>query len=271
MLKNQKLLFIGGGAMGSAILRGVLETGAAQAGQISVVEPVADRRRQLEESWGLTCHADIEDAPGDQDVAVLCLKPQVFQQIGQSLGRRLHADTLSISIMAGTTLGQLSESTGLAKCVRAMPNTPAQVLSGMTVWTCTPHVTATEKESVADLFDAVGRHLYTEHEENLDKATAINGSGPGFVLLMMEAMMDAGVHVGFSRPEAEMLAVETFYGTARLLRERPSVHAAVQRNNVTSPAGTTSAGLLALEEAGVRAALIRAVYAAYERSKSLGT
>ena len=256
--------------MGSAIVRGLLETGTAQPAQMAVIEPIETRRRELAEELGLVGYAKLQDAPGDQDVAVLCLKPQVFDSIGAEIGAFLHPQTVLVSIMAGTSIAQLGKATGLSKVVRAMPNTPAQVMAGMTVWTSTG-VNLRERQIVSALFDAIGMQLHTTHEEDLDKATAINGSGPGFLFLVLEALMDAGVHVGFSREVAAQLAIETFHGTAKLQKDRPEVHPAVQRNNVTSPAGTTAAGLQVLEEAGLRASIVKAVEAAYARSRALGS
>ncbi len=270
MAKHPKILFVGGGAMGAAIVQGLLEKDAAQPTQISVVEPMDARRQELVLEFGLTGFADISDVTGHQDVAVLCLKPQVFTKIGAQIGEFLHPQTLLVSIMAGTSVNQLCKATRLAKVVRAMPNTPAQVLAGMTVWTCTEDVSNADQEIVGTLFDAIGTQWYTAHEDDLDRATAINGSGPGFLFLILEAFIDAGVHIGFSREVATQLAVETFYGTAKLQKDRPELHPAVQRNNVTSPAGTTAAGLHKLEEAGLRAAIVNAVEAAFERSRALG-
>ena len=256
--------------MGSALVRGLLETGSARPNQISVIEPIEARRNELESQFGFKGYADLKDAPKDQNVAVLCLKPQVFDVIGRQIGEYLQPQTLLVSIMAGTSISKLCQATRLSKVVRAMPNTPAQVLAGMTVWTSTEEVNDRDRQVVGTLFDAVGKQLHTSREEDLDKATAINGSGPGFLFLILEAFIDAGVHVGFSRDEASQLATETFYGTAKLQKDRLEIHPAVQRNNVTSPAGTTAAGLQVLEEAGLRAAIVNAVEAAFERSKALG-
>lgn len=270
MLEQSKLLFVGGGAMGSAIVRGLLETGTFQPDRIAVVEPMAARRQALEEQFGLVGYADFRDAPGDQAVAVFCVKPQVFDRIGTEMRAFLHPQTVLVSIMAGISIAQLRKATGLTRVVRAMPNTPAQVMAGMTVWTSTAEVSAAARQLVSTLFDAIGTQLHTAHEEDLDKATAINGSGPGFLFLVLEAFMDAGVHVGFSREVAARLAIETFYGTAKLQKDCPEAHPAVQRNRVTSPAGTTAAGLQVLEEAGLRASIVKAVEAAYVRSRALG-
>lgn len=270
MQQKTGILFVGGGAMGTALVQGLLETGTANPDQIAVIEPLDARRHELEHEFGLKCYADIRIAPRDQNVAVLCLKPQVFDKIGEQIGQCLHMQTVLVSIMAGISLSRLCKATGLSKIVRAMPNTPAQVLAGMTVWTCTGDVNDRDQQVVGTLFDAIGKHFHTSREEDLDRATAINGSGPGFLFLIIEAFIDAGVHVGFSRDEATMLATETFFGTAKLQIDRREIHPAVQRNNVTSPAGTTAAGLHVLEEAGLRAAIVNAVEAAYLRSKALG-
>jgi len=150
-----------------------------------------------------------------------------------------------------------------------MPNTPAAIGEGVSVWTATPAVEAPAREDVAALLGAMGTEIYVEDEKYLDMVTALSGSGPGFVYLLMEAFIDAGVHIGFRRDLAEKLAVQTFAGSAKYAQSRGD-HLAQLRNEVTSPAGTTAAGLQILEEAGVRGAIVAAIEAAYERSRELG-
>jgi pyrroline-5-carboxylate reductase len=150
-----------------------------------------------------------------------------------------------------------------------MPNTPAQVGKGITVWIATPAVPPEQCEQTRAILEAMGEQVQVEDEHYLDLATGLNGSGPGFVLLLLEALIDAGVHVGFSRPDAQRIALQTVEGTAALVRAT-GLHPAELRNRVTSPAGTTAAGLYELEAGGVRAAILRAVQAATQRSQELG-
>ena len=269
ILTGQQLLFIGGGAMGSAIIRGLLDTRVCTAAQIVVSEPVAAQRAYLESEFGIATRDDNAQAVQGRDLVVLSVKPQVFAQVGAEIGSSLAADTLLISIMAGMSLQRMHALTGHARIVRAMPNTPAQVQAGMTVWTATAAVSAAQREAASHLFDAIGRQFFTPHEDDLDKATALSGSGPGYVFLILEALIDAGVHIGLSRDQAAELAIQTLWGSAQLVQSQPDRHPALWRNLVTSPAGTTAAGLQVLDRAAVRAALVDAVAAAYQRSREL--
>ncbi len=269
ILRGQNLLFIGGGAMGSAIIRGLLDTRACTAGQILVSEPVAAQRSYLQSEFGVATLADTTQAIPARDVVVLSVKPQVFPRIGADIESILAPGTLLISIMAGVSLERMTAFTGHEHIVRAMPNTPAQVQAGMTVWTATATVSARQQETARALFTAIGQQIFTPHEEDLDKATALSGSGPGYVFLFWEALIDAGVHIGLSRDQAAALALQTLWGSAQLMQSMPDRHPAAWRNLVTSPAGTTAAGLQVLERAAVRAALVDAVTAAYHRSREL--
>ncbi len=271
ILSGQQLLFIGGGAMGSAIIRGLLDTQTCSADQIVVSEPVPAQRNYLESEFGIVTLEDNVQAVQDRDLVILSIKPQVFVSVGAEIGVALSADTLLISIMAGTSLQRIAAVTGHNPIVRAMPNTPAQVQAGMTVWTGTASVSPTQRESASHLFDAIGEQIFTPHEDDLNKATALSGSGPGYIFLILEAMIDAGVQIGLSRNQASQLAVQTMWGSAQLARATPDRHPAVWRNLVTSPAGTTAAGLQELERASLRAAVVDAVAAAYRRSCELDT
>lgn len=272
MPTNWRIGFIGGGAMGSAIVRGLLENGTCTPDQIAVSEPADAQRTWLAAEFGVATTADNRAAVQNRDIVVLCVKPQIFPLAGPELAGILDHRTLLVSIMAGISLAGLAAHTGQhPQIVRAMPNTPAQVLAGMTVWTATAAVSAADRQVAATLFEAIGSQHYTPDEGDLDKATAINGSGPGYLFLLLEAMIDAGVHIGFDRTVAARLAIETFRGSAALMHAHPEQHPAVLRNLVTSPAGTTAAGLQVLERAGLRAAMTDAVAAAYARSRELGT
>jgi pyrroline-5-carboxylate reductase len=174
-----------------------------------------------------------------------------------------------MSIMAGVPISTISDSLKHNQVIRAIPNTPSTVSEGMTVWTSTRSVKASAKDSVRMLLRVLGKEIYVDAEKYLDMATAVSSSGPAFVFLAMEAMVDAAVHIGIRRDMAVPMVVQTFLGSARYAAESGR-HLAELRNQVTSPGGTTTEGLLALEEAGLRAAFIQAVEAAYLKARELG-
>jgi pyrroline-5-carboxylate reductase len=198
----------------------------------------------------------------------LAIKPQALAAVGQPLHGRLAPHALLVSILAGTSLAQLSEAFGHTAVVRAMPNTPAQIGLGMSVWAETAAVSANQHGHAQTILSSFGQELFVAEEKYLDMATAINGSGPGYVFLMLEAMVDAGVQLGFGREVASQLVLQTVMGSVQYAIASDK-HLAELRNRVTSPGGTTAAGLHALEEAGVRAAFANAIRAAYERSVAL--
>ncbi len=178
-------------------------------------------------------------------------------------------DALVLSIIAGARLEDLRRGLDHQSIVRSMPNTPAQVGEGITVWTATEEVTPIQVEKARQILATFGQEVYVEDEDYLDMATALSGTGPAYVFLMMEAMVDAGVHLGFPRRIAEQLVVQTVKGSVAFYEYSPR-HLARLRNQVTSPGGTSAAALYFLEKAGVRTALSRAIWAAYERSVQLG-
>lgn len=261
--------FIGGGTMAAAIMARVLDSGLASPSEVVVGEPVEARRSHLAHEYGVAVTAKNTQAAADADLVVLAVKPQDLPAVMGELRGSLQPSQTVLSIIAGAKLGTLRRGLSHAALVRVMPNTPAQVGAGMSVWTATPEVPADRVEATRGLLGAIGEEVYVADERYLDMATALSASGPAFVLLFLEAMIDAGVHVGLPRPMAETLAGQTVLGTARLAVET-GTHPAALRNMVTSPGGTTAEGLLALEEAGLRAAVLRAVLAAHEKSKLLG-
>jgi len=171
--------------------------------------------------------------------------------------------------MAGISLQRVRDSLRHDRVVRVVPNIPAQVGEGMSVWSATPEVSREARKKVQQVLQAAGKELYVDEERYIDMATAVSGSGPGFIFLLMEAFTDGAVHLGLSREAARELVVQTFLGSARLAQdtERPISDL---RAMVTTPGGTTAEGLLVLEEAGLRAAITEALIATYEKSKALG-
>ena len=264
-----KITFVGGGAMGEAIIGSLIGKKLLNPTQICVSEPVPTRREYLNSTYGVTTETDNSQAVTGASVAVLAVKPQVLGPVMADLNGNLSPAALVVSIMAGVQIDTLQSGLCHDKIVRSMPNTPAQVGKGMTVWTDTAAVTESDRAAAQSILEAMGEAIYAAEEHYLDMATGLSGSGPGFVYLLLEALIDAGVHIGFSRDQAQLMVLQTVEGSVELMRQS-GLHPADLRNRVTSPAGTTAAGTLVLERAGVRSALIDAVDAAYRRSQELG-
>jgi len=264
-----KLGLIGCGFMGEAVLGAVIARGVATAADVSVAEINDDRRAAIASQHGVRTTADPAEAVAGSDVVVFAVKPQEFDAIARGLKGSLAPGQTVVSIMAGVPIAKMSRALGHPAIVRVMPNTLATIGEAISVWTATSDVGAEARAQVSALLGVLGQEIYVDDEKYLDMATALSGSGPGFVFLLFEAFIDAGVHIGFRRDVAEKLVLQTFLGSAKYA-QATGKHPAQLRNEVTSPGGTTAAGLFALEDAGVRAAIIDAVEAAFERSKELG-
>ncbi|MEX1019059.1 MAG: pyrroline-5-carboxylate reductase [Litorilinea sp.] len=268
-LESSRIAFIGSGKMGEAMIKGLLTRKLTAPDGIIASDPVAQRRTQMEATYGVATTDDNGGAVAQADIVVLSVQPQVLARAGDSLAGQIPPDAVVLSIIAGASISTLRRALGHDAIVRCMPNTPAQVGMGVTVWTATPEVSARQREQTALLLGALGLELRVDDEHYLDAATGLTGSGPAFVLLLLEAFIDAGVHVGFARADAQRMVYQLMAGTLQMAQET-GLHPAELKNRVTSPAGTTAAGLFELEAAGVRATMIRAVEAAYQRSVALG-
>jgi len=264
-----KISFIGGGVMGEAIIKSLLAKGVANSGDITVSDVSEARRGLLKERYGVKVTADNREAADDVQVVVLAVKPQ---ELGKVLGelKGLSAQQLVLSIVAGANLDKLGQGLGHSSLVRAMPNMPAQIGEGMTVWTATAVVNQQQKEMAQSILAALGDEIYVSSEKYIDMATALSGSGPAYVFLVIEVLVDAGVHIGLPRDMAEKLVTKTVLGSTRAV-EAMGKHPAELRNMVTSPGGTTTEGLLQLETGGLRSLLLKAVIAAYNKAKDLGS
>ncbi|CAN5663403.1 pyrroline-5-carboxylate reductase [soil metagenome] len=269
MLNESKIAFIGSGAMGEAMIKGILAQKLMTPNQITASDPVATRREQMQAVHGIQTTDNNLEAVRNADIILLCIKPQVLDMVGAGLRGQIAPDALVISIMAGITLHSIQKSLGHQRVVRAMPNTPAQINLGMTVWIATPDVTEVQRKQTGLILGALGEQLSVEKEDFIDMQTGLGGSGPGFVFLIVEAMIDAGVHMGFSRPDAQQIVLQTMAGSVALVKATGQ-HPAQLKNLVTSAGGTTAAGLYELEKAGLRAILNDAIFAAYRRSQALG-
>ncbi len=270
MLNNRKIAFIGGGVMGEAITRSLLRGDKVQPSDIVVAEPLEARRAQLAGEFGIRVTASNTEAAQGAHVVILSVKPQVMPAVLRGLRGHVAPDALVLSIAAGVPIRRIAEGLGDGHpIVRAMPNTPAQIGEGITGWTCTPAVSEAQREQARVILQCMGKEVFFEDEHYLDMVTALSGTGPAYVFLFMEAMIDVGVHLGFSRAVAEYLVMQTVKGSVDYAMQSGQ-HVAQLRNQVTSPAGTTAEALYILEEGGLRTVLARAVWAAYERSVALG-
>lgn len=270
-MNNKKITFIGPGVMAEAMIGGALRQGLVEAGALTVSGPRQDRLDQLQRRFGVHTTTDNAQAVREADVIVLSIKPQKLDKVLAELKGAIRPEALVLSIIAGAALGKISRGLGHKALVRSMPNTPAQIGEGITVWTAAPEVTPDQQEITRQILGALGQEIYMEEEHFLDMATALSGTGPAYVFLFMEAMVDAGVHLGFPRRIAEQLVAATVRGSVDYYWEREEQpHLARLRNQVTSPGGTSAAALYYLEKAGFRTAISRAIWAAYERSVELG-
>ncbi|MEM6444940.1 MAG: pyrroline-5-carboxylate reductase [Cyanobacteria bacterium P01_D01_bin.123] len=259
------LAVIGGGAMGGALLRGIIRAGGRTVASIGVSDPNRQLGESLAAELGVQYLSDNAMAAG-ADIVLLAVKPQVFATVVEELRPHLRSSCV-VSILAGISLLQLEAAFPGRAVVRVMPNTPALVGAGMSVLSLGTHVSVDLAADIESLFAGVGRVL-TVPETLMDAVTAVSGSGPGFLAVILEALIDGGVSAGLPRAIATELAFQTALGTAKLLQTE-SLHPAILKDRVTSPGGTTIAGIAALERGGVRAALIDAVRAATERSRQL--
>jgi pyrroline-5-carboxylate reductase len=264
-----KIGLVGCGFMGEAMLSAMVKKGITSPADVRVAEINDERSRLMSGTYGVDATADVEHAVQGADIVVFAVKPQEFDRAAHHLQGRFRREQTVMSIMAGVPIDRIARMLSHAGIVRVMPNTPAVVGEGMSVWTATPEVDEATRGQVASILGAMGLEVYVEDEKYLDMATALSGSGPGFVFMLIEAFVDAGVQIGFKRPVAEMLALQTFIGSAKYA-EATGKHLAQLRNEVTSPAGTTAAGLVVLESAGMRGAILDAIEAAYNRSRELG-
>lgn len=270
LFKDAIISFIGSGVMGEAMISGLLTKNVVTPGQIIAADPLPDRLEELEQRYGVKTTVSNKEAARDADVLILSIKPQGLDAVLRDLhdleATRQH---VVLSIIAGTSIHQLSEGLGNPNVIRSMPNTPARIGQGITVWTAAHCVSDAQREQARAILMSFGQEVFVEEEHYLDMATALSGTGPAYVFMFMEAMIDAGVHLGFSRRIAEQLVIQTMRGAveyAAVSKEHP----AALRNQVTSPGGTSAEAIYHLEKGGLRTVISRAVWAAYQRSVALG-
>lgn len=265
------LSFVGAGVMAEAMIAGLLRQGLVARERVTGSHPRAARREELAARYRIRTVEDNREAAeaGGDSIVVLSVKPQRIGGVLQELRGALVEGQLVLSIVAGARIETIREGLGHAAVVRAMPNTPAQIGEGMTAWAATPEVSEGRLEQVRALLGALGREMRVETENMIDMATALSATGPTYIFMMMEALVDAGVHMGFSRHVAEELVIQTMHGSVLFARESRR-HPAELRNMVTSPGGTSAEAIYQMEKGGLRTVLSKAVYAAYQRAVALG-
>lgn len=267
--KGMKLAFIGGGTMAEAIMKGILSRNLASAADVSVGEPVEERRRTLEEKYGVFVTADNGEAARRGDLVVLAVKPQDLATALSSLKGRLQSQQVLLSIVAGARLETLMKGLGHTAVVRVMPNTPGQIGEGVSVWIASDQVDEDGRKRARSVVQTLGEEVCVDDEKYVEMATALSASGPAYVFLFLEALIEAGVYLGMPRDMAVTLALHTVLGSARLMKESGESPGRL-REMVSSPGGTTVEALLTLEESGFRSGVVNAVVAAYEKSLQLG-
>jgi pyrroline-5-carboxylate reductase len=269
VLKDKRIGIIGAGAMGSALCRGLVNAGAAEAASILLSDPHAEHLRTLGDAVGVRTTDSNADVAEFADLIVLAVKPMTIPSVLVDISGHVGPRKLVISIAAGIHTATIES--GLAApvpVVRAMPNTAAQVNAGACAFCRGAHATDEHLAQAAAVFESVGTAIRVE-ERMMDAVTALSGSGPAYVYLMIEALIDGGVKAGLPRDLAHQLAAQTVFGASRMVIETGR-HPAQLKDMVATPSGTTITALAALEHAGFRAALIDAVERAALRSAELG-
>jgi len=269
-LENVRLGFVGSGVMAESMIAGLLNQKLVESSQITGSHPRDTRRSELTEKYGIRMvESNAEAVMADNTAAVIAVKPQRIAAVLKDLKGSVAPGDLVISIVAGATIAKISGELGTEHVVRAMPNTPSQIGAGITAWTCGEAVSDGARRLVRRLLGALGKELYVETENMIDMATSLSATGPTYIFMVMEALTDAGVHLGFSRDMAKELVQETMLGSVKFAMESHK-HPAELRNMVTSPGGTSAEAIYQMEKGTLRTVLSKAVYAAYKRAVDLG-
>ena len=261
-----RLTFIGAGTMAEAMIRSTLEQQVVRKNDITATDIIPARLDYIRQKYGINSLSDNLVAVHGADIAILSIKPQDMPLAAKELKGKLAANQTLLSIMAGVSIKSIEDSFGHKRVIRVMPNTPAQIGAGMSIWIATTTVTEAHKKAVAIILKTLGDEIYVDDEKYIDMATALSGSGPAYVFLFIEALVDAGVHMGLPRDVSKRLVIQTVIGSARLVKET-GLHTAELKDMVSSPGGTTVEGILELEKGQFRTDIIKAVLAAYEKAK----
>lgn len=267
---KQSIGFIGGGQMAEALIKGLLAAKLYNADGIYLIEPNTVRKEHMESKYNIRCHDSHDKFWNNCSIIVLAVKPQVMKTVLESAKPYVSKNHIVITIAAGIPISYYESSLGSNgfKIIRVMPNTPALVLEGTSAIACNDNVTDHELQLAENIFNAVGISVLLD-EVYLDAATGLSGSGPAYVFSFIEALIDAGIKVGLTRYTAEVMAVQTVLGAAKLMQQEQK-HPAVLRSMVTSPGGTSIAAHHFLEKKGFNGIIMDAVEIAVNKSKELG-
>ncbi|HKU76996.1 MAG TPA: pyrroline-5-carboxylate reductase [Pyrinomonadaceae bacterium] len=276
-LSNCRLAFIGCGVMAEAVIAGLLRKKLVGPEQIAGSHPRQARREEMHVKYGVEMFENNRDAvaavspesPDASSIVVLAVKPQRLHRVLQELKGALVKEQLVVSVVAGAKIETMAEELLHASIVRTMPNTPAQIGEGVTAWTGSADVSEEQESQVCAMLEALGKTVRVENERQIDMATALSATGPTYIFLVMEALIDAGVHMGFSRHVAQELVHQMMLGSVLFARESHK-HPAELRNMVTSPGGTSAEAIYQMEKGSLRTVLSKAVWSAYQRAESLG-
>jgi len=268
-LQGLTLAFIGSGTMAGAMIHALRRVGGVAPEQIIASDPLVERGEELQGRYGVRVTTDNVAAAKEADVVILSVKPQVLPYVLPDVCGHVRPTAFVFSIVAGMPIATISNGLDHAAVVRVMPNTPAQIGEGMAVWTAAPAVTEPQRAQAKAILETMGLEMYVSHEDALNMATAVSGTGPTYVFLLMEALVDAAVHLGFSRRQARLLVAQTVLGSVKMAQQS-DLHLAQLRNMVTSPGGTSAEAIYQLEKGGMRTILSKAIWAAYKKSRLLG-
>jgi pyrroline-5-carboxylate reductase len=269
MLSDQTFAFIGSGVMAEAMIKGLIAQASVSPNQITASGPRADRGTELAARYSIHTTTDNLAAIKEASIVVLSVKPQMLHRVLEQISGKVAANALVLSIVAGAKIETIASMLQHRSMARAMPNTPAQIGLGMTVWAGSEALTSAQHDQAQAVFGSFGEEVFVDDERYLDMATALSGTGPAYVFIFMEAMIDAGVHMGFSRRVAEQLVYQTVRGSVEYARQDKR-HLATLRNQVTSPGGTSAEALYQIEKGSLRTVISRAIWAAYQKSRRLG-
>jgi pyrroline-5-carboxylate reductase len=268
-LQGKKVALIGSGNMAGAMIGALLRKNELTPDQISASDPSPEQQKIIKDKYGISVTGENREAVKSADLVILSVKPQVLPAVMSELKGKIPSGSLVFSIVAGMPIATIQRGLSHKAVIRSMPNTPAQISAGMTVWTGSDDVSESQRVEARVILEAMGKELYVEHEDSLNMATAISGTGPTYVFLLAEALIDAAVHLGFSRRDARMIVLETLKGSVDFALQS-DLHLAQLRNMVTSPGGTSAEAIYQLEKGGMRTILSKAVWAAYQKSQLLG-
>lgn len=268
MLSGTRVGFIGGGAMCEAMIGGLIAKGLLKPEQITVYDVVGERLRYLKERYLIQISDAAQKVAAASEILFLTVKPQVMSQVLAGIGKSVPKKTVVVSIAAGIKIATIEKHLLGVPVIRVMPNTPVAVGEGMSAVARGTHADETVAQMISEMFAAVGRSIVVE-ESMMDAVTGLSGSGPAFFFLMLDALSDAGVRVGFSRQNALLLSAQTMLGAAKMVLDTGE-HPGKLKDMVTSPGGTAITGVHMLETHSIRASLIEAVIAATARSRDMG-